>query len=86
MNLLVGLMADIHRTANSALDRAERDAERPRDIMEDVLDPEELNDLKGNLDRQNIVYIQGIAYELAMWGDPFPDGSRKAVLRVWRPF
>jgi hypothetical protein len=54
--------------------------------MHDVLDPPELNDLVDHLERQNIIYIKGIAYELASYGECYSDGSRYATLRLWSPF
>lgn len=35
---------------------------------------------------ENIVYIKGVAYELASYGEAYADGSRSATLRLWRPF
>lgn len=54
--------------------------------MHDVLDPPELNDLQDDLERRNIVYIKGMAYELSSYGEPYSDGSRHATLRIYEPF
>ena len=38
------------------------------------------------LERDNIVYIKGVPYQLASYGEAYEDGSRHATLRVWKPF
>lgn len=96
-NPLFALLADINRRSNVALDMAEAIQRSSTETLEPgevdrhgntYSDPEfkKLDKLAEDLNRQNIVYIHGVAYELASWGEAYEDGSRQATLRVWRPF
>lgn len=51
-------------------------------------DPEwvKLDKLANEMNRENIVYIHGIAHEIESYSEPNADGSRSATLRVWKPF
>lgn len=54
--------------------------------MNDVMDAAEVGELLDCIERSNIVYIKGIAFELVGWGNVREDGTRDATLRIWNPF
>lgn len=46
----------------------------------------EMDKLAYLLERENIVYIKGVAFRLESWGEMQSDGSRAATLKIWQPF
>lgn len=53
-------------------------------------EPDQINDLGGTdttiPSMYDLVFIEGMAYELQAVGEPYADGRRKAVLKPYRPF
>jgi len=49
-------------------------------------DENKLDSIVIDLERRNIIYIKGMAYELASYGEMYEDGSRRATLRLYSPF
>lgn len=47
---------------------------------------EELTRLVETMQKDNIVYIKGAAYQIESYGAAEADGSRKATLKLYVPF
>ena len=50
------------------------------------IEAESLERLVESMERENIIYIKGAAYQIESYGAAEADGSRKATLKLYVPF